>query len=414
MADCRSQSVAHLGELVTPARNNYFYGKLMDELHFKMEQTYFNRKRWLLNRLSLGYGVLCGLNVEAKGTNVVIQPGVAIDGLGREIIVPSAFEVDPRQLTDDCCRPTGAKATGSVLICLAYKECESEMVPVLVGDCETKHDCAPSTICERYCVIVQPWSDAFTLPSCPVEGGLRFNNGKLEPASYQTLMALVSGPCDSKAARICVPLARVDLPRDAGAIAVHQETRPLVYSNALLFELLLCLWAKVEECCGTAPPKDPPVVTRVRFWGDQALTPQEVSNLNAVRLTEADRVTKIEVTFSQRILRGSVVTATEESNASVVVVTKRGALRTLVPGEAELNEETNTITITFRSEPLGPDRYELLLKGEGTLSIRSTDELLLDGDPNPNHVNSLPSGDGTAGGSFRLEFSVSPNNPLTI
>ena len=61
MSCCADTKSADLGHLVTPCRNNYFYGKLLDEFHLEMEQSYFNRHRWLLNRLSLGSGVLCGL-----------------------------------------------------------------------------------------------------------------------------------------------------------------------------------------------------------------------------------------------------------------------------------------------------------------------------------------------------------------
>ena len=45
--------------LAAPERNHYFYGKLLDEQHLTMEQRYFNQKRWLLNRLTVGGGVLC-------------------------------------------------------------------------------------------------------------------------------------------------------------------------------------------------------------------------------------------------------------------------------------------------------------------------------------------------------------------
>ena len=69
-----------------PRRNRYFYGKLRDELHLRMEQEYFNGKRWMLNRLALGRGALCGLAVTADGKTVWMASGVAIDGLGREIV----------------------------------------------------------------------------------------------------------------------------------------------------------------------------------------------------------------------------------------------------------------------------------------------------------------------------------------
>ena len=50
-------------DFCSPVRNRYFYGKLLDVFHFDLEQTYLNTKRWTLNRLITGYGVVYGLNV---------------------------------------------------------------------------------------------------------------------------------------------------------------------------------------------------------------------------------------------------------------------------------------------------------------------------------------------------------------
>jgi hypothetical protein len=77
--------------LETPVRNHYFYGKLLDVDQFELETRYLNAKRWLLNRLVTGYGVVCGLDVlPGDETNEVwIGPGVALDKWGREIIVPA-------------------------------------------------------------------------------------------------------------------------------------------------------------------------------------------------------------------------------------------------------------------------------------------------------------------------------------
>jgi hypothetical protein len=75
--------------LEAPVRNHYFYGKLLDVYHFEMETQYHNAKRWLLNRLVTGYGVVCGLDVTpgAETNEIWIEPGVALDKWGREIIV---------------------------------------------------------------------------------------------------------------------------------------------------------------------------------------------------------------------------------------------------------------------------------------------------------------------------------------
>jgi hypothetical protein len=91
-------------DLKTPVRNRYFYGKLLDVFHFELEQSYFNAKRWLLNRRVFGYGVICGLDVRLSEDRrgVIVLPGIALDKWGREIIVPQPSDSVP-------CRPLPAK-----------------------------------------------------------------------------------------------------------------------------------------------------------------------------------------------------------------------------------------------------------------------------------------------------------------
>src|SRR5947207_14274002 len=76
-------------DIHTFVRNRYFYGKLMDVFHFETEQSYFNEKRWLLNRLIDDYGVSCGLNVglTEDGRSVWVDPGGAIDKCGQQTLV---------------------------------------------------------------------------------------------------------------------------------------------------------------------------------------------------------------------------------------------------------------------------------------------------------------------------------------
>src|SRR5260370_19501164 len=72
-----------------PVRNRYFYGKLLDVAQFDIEQSYMNGKRWLLNRLFSGYGVICGLNVQLGPDNQRsrVTPRPSIDKHGHEIMV---------------------------------------------------------------------------------------------------------------------------------------------------------------------------------------------------------------------------------------------------------------------------------------------------------------------------------------
>ncbi len=80
-------------------RNSYFYGKLLTVRDFKLEQKYGIEKRYLLNRLIQGKGIVCGLEVNEKITvekdnqqdqlllKIQISQGVALDSSGREIVI---------------------------------------------------------------------------------------------------------------------------------------------------------------------------------------------------------------------------------------------------------------------------------------------------------------------------------------
>ena len=81
-------------------QTRFFYGQRLDVRHFESEQNYVKGKLWLLNRLVHGYGVVCGLDVQMADDHqsVVIQPGIALDKAGREIVVPcptSKYAIPP-------------------------------------------------------------------------------------------------------------------------------------------------------------------------------------------------------------------------------------------------------------------------------------------------------------------------------
>ena len=69
-------------------RNRYFYGKLLTVRDFEAEQDYAEVKRRLINRVVHGAGVVCGLGVTASDdTTLIIESGMALDYLGREIVI---------------------------------------------------------------------------------------------------------------------------------------------------------------------------------------------------------------------------------------------------------------------------------------------------------------------------------------
>lgn len=232
------------GLLVAPERNNYFYGKLMDVAQFSKEQSYVNQKRWLLNRLLFGSGVVCGLDIivdpQASG-RLRLQPGIALDALGREIIVPEPVRFNPRQLTDEKGHPVGDPLKiGSVDVCLNYVEKRTDLVPVMVADCDAPGHCAASTIREGFRVIVR---EADPKPPKPHKCEL----GEFPlPAGEELHILLckrINAECPPSAADACVMLARVNLPNGINACA----NRQLVYNNPLLEQLIVCLSDRVER-----------------------------------------------------------------------------------------------------------------------------------------------------------------------
>jgi hypothetical protein len=248
-----------LGTLSSPQRNNYFYGKLMDVSHFEMEQRYGMKKRWLLNRLGLGTGVLCGLRLTVKDDKVCVSPGVAIDGCGHEIVVPHEVCIDPWTLTDECgCPKTPAllrtEPHDKVLLCLAYKECQTDFMPVLVTDCNTKQHCLPGTTVEGFCVIVKEGEAPKPEDGLHEELCQFLRSDATEQAKRHRLCELVSkGSClvpDRK--EPCVLLGTVSLTEN-GIIDKDDKNEPepdqcsvrsTLVSNEHLLDMLLCLSGK--------------------------------------------------------------------------------------------------------------------------------------------------------------------------
>ena len=259
--------------MCAPVRNRYFYGKLLDVFHFEMEQNYFNEKRWLLNRLISGYGVVCGLNVTLgpDGQSVVVSPGTALDKCGREIIVcqqSDPFPLPPPQPASSTNQTVsggstsstgnspssttaGGQPSGATIpspsngdctdtgvykhLCICYHECPTDPSPALGGDCDNQALCTPGSIREKYCLKLCdgklcPASTTSMLSSV-VTGGV-LNYGSL--ATYVTNL-----PCCAPSTDCCIALANIQIPTQGSSYTIDITVRPLVYTADLLYELML-------------------------------------------------------------------------------------------------------------------------------------------------------------------------------
>ena len=248
--------------LKAPVRNRYFYGKLLDVYHFQLETDYLNAKRYLLNRLVSGFGVVCGLDVlcEPDERHIVVTPGVAIDKWGREIIVPERTPPIPipeyllgqRGGRQGDSRPQKGYPRGDeredddegvFRVMLCYHECESDPTPVLGGDCGTVEECAAGSIRERYRITFKEG------PAKPVRLHCRipdlFRGDKLD---YEALAKHVSEGCPEPPADPCIPLANLRPGGDGcDPERIDITVRPIVYSNDLLLEIILSMLEEGRE-----------------------------------------------------------------------------------------------------------------------------------------------------------------------
>ena len=239
-------------------RNKFFYGKLLDVFHLELETDYLNGKRWLLNRLVTGCGVVCGLNVclTTDKKAIVVEPGVAIDCCGREIIVAKTSRSKPlltfpdyAQTTEEPQGPRSRRQSKErrdvceeeyAHVVLCYRECEADPAPVMVSDCETAL-CAPGSIREQYEVRIVKGYAPKKKSAFPdvIEGGR---------ISHNAIVDWVTRPCRHLPDDCCVPLANILL-LDTGnkwEPEIDIYCRRIAFTNDLLYNLIRSL-VRTEE-----------------------------------------------------------------------------------------------------------------------------------------------------------------------
>jgi hypothetical protein len=435
-----------------PRRNKYFYGKRMDVQHFRMEQDYGKLKQWLLNRLTLGKGVLCGLQVSVSDGRVCVAPGVAIDGLGREIIVPMRYCLDPVVIDGGCCalhRASPAPAADGVVdglftLWLCYRECVTDHQPVLVSKCGTRDECAGGTVVETFCLklgegIAPPLGDP---DWCAKLWGMGGNQLAIDvPADQQAaavaaidsrrhlLCDLFDGNCDPAEDNLCVPLALVQV-KDGQVTLEGCLVSPRIYSNQRLLDLILCLADKIDACCGEHPPTERPLqvggidlISR-NAAGTETLVAAMATPMQDTAVDINGKTNAIRIRFTKPLVTDQHKPTTHglgdaDFKLHNVQVLPERPLNNLpyVPGTLVL-EQPDTIRFDlFIDSPYsrGTDgwqkgRYQILLRGDEDLAqnrqaLAGNDDKPLDGEPIA-PAGGVISGDGAAGGDFSAFFVV--------
>jgi len=405
---------------LTPARRNrYYYGKLMDVLHFSMEQQYVLAKEWLFNRAVIGPGVACGLDVQAvfgpTGNGLVIKAGLAFDGWGREIVVPDDVQLVPLAVTDQCGTPQPASKDplpSQLVVSICYAECCTDFAPALVSDpeCGCGGDCEAGTVVETYCLKVLPGTAPPVTEPCAdaVMQGLKSGN------LHQVLCSL-SQTCTATPDDPCLPLANVTVAADGTLTVDSCSPRTIAPTNRILMQLVSCF----ADCCGKMPP--PPSlleVTAVRvLTREGGLAPTDPALPVVGELAPPNHVIKLNPQPLPEVIEVEFAPNATYDPASVIP----GDSLIVAGGKSyyKLFTAATTPTLpanTFRLQRLKGfqhgKNYAFTLVGDagpggsGPHAILATDGTRLDGEFPTSGAPGWHSGDGAAGGNFSFELEV--------
>lgn len=406
-ADLRS-----LTELAPARRNRYYYGKLMDVHHFTMEQRYVLSKEWLYNRAVLGPGVVCGLGVDplstSAGNGLVVRAGLAIDGWGREIIVPDDVSLVPLQLTDQCGQPAtaqGGALPSQVMVQLCYSECHTDFSPTLISnDCGCA-DCEAGTVVETFCLkVTAGTAPAVTNPcSADVIKGIKAGN-------LHAVLCALSQTCTALPPDPCLTLANVTVAQDGTLTIDSCSPRLVAPTNLVLAQLVACL----AQCCADMSTPVATVLQVDRVDLVRAATPDDpaptvLSSLdppapNWVYTTAGGKLPNaLDVTFSGATLDNTTVTlglATPLGGGTFQV--EGGRL-----GGAQLEFPAPNVARLFVKEMMrGGYRFKLIgtpdasSGGKAIMSQATSSASASDLDGEITSPPKWPSGDGQPGGDF--------------
>lgn len=76
-------------------RLRFFAGQVLTAESFELEQNYFREKLKRHNRALHGFGIVSGLKVLVDAGQIIVEPGLALDCQGNELVIGSAVVVSP-------------------------------------------------------------------------------------------------------------------------------------------------------------------------------------------------------------------------------------------------------------------------------------------------------------------------------
>lgn len=380
-------------------RNNYFHGKTLSARELKAEQTYFNEKRWLINRMILGWGIVCGLGVYAKHGCLYIEPGLALDCCGHELLVCERESIHVGKIAEELC-PHGSDESIEWALCLEYYECKTEPIKVPASCDDKKRGPEHNRIRDHYRLSIRNLNDVCLEDHCHDDCGLDL--GHTTPIHKEMVERSLECPkckdCE------CVLLATGTLKARHGQkpeVTLEENYwryRRIVYTNPALANLIRCFHGPLAH------------ITQINWKPD--------SRYDVDEFLEQLSVEHLKIRFD-RPLDKKTVENTKSFRLSVFISQGEGScpFPYLIPLErVEYNEHENVAVYYFDADCIEHDlrtsckklkksaQVELVLHGD---MIRDLNHRALDAEL----INDFPTGNGVQGGQFITYFTVGPVTP---
>ena len=376
-------------------RNNYYHGKALTVRDLTAEQDYFNEKRRLLNRTTLGWGIVCGLETCLHGDCVVVEPGLAIDCCGRELLVCERQGLSATRIAE-ALKVDPAKGTDGIrwVLCLEYDQCRTEQVSVPRSCDQEGHGSEYNRIREGFRLVARRFDDEchrdHDESCCPYPG--LGTETSIQRALYErSLKCPACRDCE------CVVLTTGTLtaePNEPPQVALEEEAwkyRRTVYTNGALASLLQCFHPNL------------PHITHINWDMNRQYSAAAFLDLltNNHLLVTYDREMELRTVTKRRTCRLSIyLPSGNESCLKQVLIPVRNVEYANKIATYHFHHECLERELHSCKSAKHPVDVELILHGGMILDEKghALDAELIDG--------KFPTGNGVRGGEFIAYFNV--------
>lgn len=234
---------------------NYHFGMLLGVDDFQAEQGFHLGRSRRHQRLLHGAGVVAGYQVlfEEAATELRVLPGLAVDPLGRELVLEAdqcvnlvKWWLQHRGEEAYADLPSLDDATFDLDLLVCYATCLSSPVPAIAEPCAGQaSDIAYSRVCET---VTLKLVRALPVPAAEVEAPALtpWPHDRLSLAEVLSTVD-IARPDDTRPGELCVPLARLrglHLLKDAQGwsaqvAGIDLGVRPLLLPTGVLQSVLL-------------------------------------------------------------------------------------------------------------------------------------------------------------------------------